>query len=85
MFIEFTQKDGTEIILNTRHIVSIEKPMVLAGIQGGIAQIRLHCLEGRVFSVDPKIIPLSQIRKQLEIKELDGNVRQDQDSPIKQG
>ena len=83
MFIEFTIKDGTQIMLNTAHIVSIERPTPLAGIQGGVQQMRIHCLEGRVYSVDPKIVSFENLRAQIEPKELTDNVRSDQSSPIR--
>jgi hypothetical protein len=82
MFIEFTIKDGTRILLNTAHIVSVELPTPLAGLQGGVQQMRIHCLEGRVYSVDPKIVTFESLREQIEPKELTSNVRPDQDSPV---
>ncbi len=82
MFIEFKQKDGTIVLLNKTHIVSVELPMALAGVQGGVQQLRIHCLEGRVFSIDPKIVSLESLRTQLEPQEVATNVRSDKDSPV---
>ena len=82
MFMEFQLKDGTYILLNTAHIVSIEMPMPLSGIQGGVQQLRIHCLEGRVYSLDPKVVNIEELRAQIDPKELAKDVRQDQDSPI---
>lgn len=82
MFIEFKTKDGTQVLLNTAHIVSIELPKALAGMQGGVQQLRLHCLEGRVYSLDPRTVNIDALSAQIESKELTNDVRQDQSSPI---
>lgn len=83
MFIEFIEKNGKTVLINTAHIVSIEQPAPLAGIQGGIQELRIHCLEGRVFSLDPKVVSLKQLRDQIDTKELDSNVRPDKGSPVR--
>lgn len=82
MFIEFKLKDGTTVLLNKAHIVSVELPMALAGVQGGAQQLRIHCLEGRVFSIDPKVVTLESLRMQLEPKEVTTDVRSDKGSPV---
>lgn len=82
MFIEFTQQDGTVILLNKAHIVSVELPKPLTGIQGGVQRLRLHCLEGRVFSLDPKVVTIEALRAQLEPQEVSINVGRDQGSPV---
>jgi len=81
MFIRFTQKDGTVVVLNTDHVVSIQTPPPLAGIQGGQTQIRIHCLEGRVFTLDAKEVSAEEIMKHLDPKGIK-DVGQDQSSPI---
>lgn len=83
MFIKFTLKDGTIVAVNPQQIVSIEAPKPLAGIQGGQPSIRIHCLEGRVFSLDPKDVSLESLLEQLEIKEIETNVGRDQGSPVR--
>jgi hypothetical protein len=83
MFIEFKLKDGTTILLNPEHVVSIEAPVVLTGIQGGAQQLRIHCLEGRVFSLDPKAVSFDSLRAQIEVKELTNDVRPDKGSPVR--
>ena len=82
MFIKFTQKDGTTVVLNTGHIVSVQTPPPLAGLQGGQTQVRIHCLEGRVYSLDAKEISADDIMKCLEPKGIK-DVRPNQDSPIR--
>ena len=82
MFIEFKQKDGTVVLLNKAHIVSVELPLALAGVQGGAQQLRIHCLEGRVYSIDPKVVSLDSLRAQLEPQEVTTNVRSDKGSPV---
>ena len=83
MFIEFTLKDGTRIILNTAHIVSLELPTPLPGLQGGAQQLRIHCLESRVYSLDPRVVDIDDLRAQIEPKELTKDVRPDKNSPIR--
>ena len=82
MFVEFKLKDGTTVLLNPAHIVSVEMPMALTGIQGGAQQLRIHCLAGRVYSIDPKVVSLESIRAQVEVKEITNDVRPDKGSPV---
>ena len=82
MYIEFTKDDGTRVMLNTAHIVSIELPTPLPGMQGGAQQIRLHCLEGRVYSFSPKVVSFEDLLEQIKPKELNKDVRSNQDSPV---
>jgi len=81
MFIEFKTKDNATILLNTQHVVSIELPQPLAGLQGGAQQLRIHCLEGRVYILDPKQIKIEDLLAQIESRELDIDGK-DKNSPI---
>jgi len=54
MFIKFIDASGTEVRLNPAHVVSIETPMPLSGIQGGVQKMRIYATEGRVFTIEKK-------------------------------
>jgi len=83
MFIRFQTKERVDVALNVAQIISIELPQPLSGIQGGGRILRIHATEGRVYSLDPKLVDFEDLIEQikdavriLDLKEL-GNVGQD--------